>query len=98
MRDSLERTDERFKPDELVTEKQRENCHRSRKKITKWRFGMKCQRCTRDEAAYRVYSDAIDMEVCFACAEEASRLGITVEVLHSGARRKRPRISCQKFE
>jgi hypothetical protein len=44
---------------------------------------MKCQRCLRDEAIYRVYTDAIDMEVCFACAEEAYRLGIAVELLHS---------------
>jgi hypothetical protein len=48
--------------------------------------GMKCQRCLRDEATYRVYTDAIDMKVCFGCAEEACRLGIAVEVLHSSER------------
>jgi hypothetical protein len=42
---------------------------------------MKCQRCLRSEAAYRVHSDAIDMKVCAACADEAKRLGIAVEVL-----------------
>jgi hypothetical protein len=42
---------------------------------------MKCQRCLKGEAAYRVHSDAIDMKVCAACAEEAQRLGIAVEVL-----------------
>lgn len=43
---------------------------------------MKCQRCLRvKEAKYRVFSDIIDMNVCATCAEEARRLGITVEVL-----------------
>ena len=46
---------------------------------------MKCQRCSNGEAAYRVHSDAIDMKVCAACAEEAQRLGIAVEVLDRGA-------------
>ena len=45
---------------------------------------MKCQRCLRGEAAYRVHSDAIDMKVCAACAEEAQRLGIAVEVFDPG--------------
>ena len=43
---------------------------------------MKCERCRgRGEAAYRVRSDVIDMKVCAACAAEAMRLGIAVEVL-----------------
>jgi len=43
---------------------------------------MKCERCRgREEAAYRVRSDVIDMKVCAACAAEAMRLGIAVEVL-----------------
>jgi hypothetical protein len=43
---------------------------------------MKCQRCLSDQqAAYRVYTDALNMEVCATCAEEALRLGIGVEVL-----------------
>jgi hypothetical protein len=43
---------------------------------------MKCQRCLRgEEAKYRVYTDIIDMKVCAACAEEARKLGIAVEVL-----------------
>jgi hypothetical protein len=43
---------------------------------------MKCQRCCRrEEATYRVRSDLIDMKVCASCADEARRLGITVEVL-----------------
>ena len=49
---------------------------------------MKCQRCLRGEAAYRVHSDAIDMKVCAACADEAKRLGIAVEVLGPAARQK----------
>ena len=49
---------------------------------------MKCERCRgREEAAYRVRSDVIDMKVCGACAAEARRLGIGVEVL-GGAERK----------
>jgi hypothetical protein len=43
---------------------------------------MECQRClTGKEAKYRVYSDIIDMKVCTACADEARKLGITVEIL-----------------
>jgi hypothetical protein len=49
---------------------------------------MKCQRCCgREEAAYRVRSDVIDMKVCAACADEARRLGIAVEVLGGGERK-----------
>jgi hypothetical protein len=43
---------------------------------------MKCQRCLSGEkATYRVYSDALDIGVCAACADEARRLGLTVEPL-----------------
>jgi ribosome-binding protein aMBF1 (putative translation factor) len=43
---------------------------------------MKCERCLNGkEAKYRVHSDMIEMKVCAACAEEAGRLGIAVEVL-----------------
>jgi hypothetical protein len=43
---------------------------------------MECQRCsTGKEAKYRVYTDVINMKVCAACAEEARKLGIAVEVL-----------------
>jgi len=45
---------------------------------------MKCQRCCRDDASYRVWSDVIDMKVCAACAAEASGLGIAVEALGGG--------------
>jgi hypothetical protein len=49
---------------------------------------MKCQRCCgREEAVYRVRSDVIDMKVCAACADEARRIGIAVEVL-GGEERK----------
>ena len=49
---------------------------------------MKCQRCmSGQEATYRVRSDVIDMEVCAACADEARRLGLAVEVL-GGEERK----------
>jgi hypothetical protein len=47
------------------------------------RRGMICQRCSSNEAAYRVYSDLIDMKVCSICAGEACKLGIAVEALHS---------------
>ena len=41
---------------------------------------MKCERClSREEATYRVYTDALDMAVCAACANEAQKLGIGVE-------------------
>jgi hypothetical protein len=43
---------------------------------------MKCQRClSGEEVKYRVYSDALDIAVCAACADEARRLGLTVEPL-----------------
>ena len=43
---------------------------------------MKCQRCCRhEEARYRVHSELIDIKVCGACAAEAGRLGIAVELL-----------------
>lgn len=43
---------------------------------------MKCQRCIGDEEIqYRAYTDAMDIEVCASCAEEARRLGIAVEAL-----------------
>jgi hypothetical protein len=43
---------------------------------------MKCGRClSGEEATYRVYSDALDMAVCAACADEARKLGIGVEPL-----------------
>jgi protein-arginine kinase activator protein McsA len=45
---------------------------------------MKCQRCLSGEAAYHVHTDTIDMKVCAACAAEARRLGIAVEVLVGG--------------
>jgi hypothetical protein len=44
---------------------------------------MKCQRClSGEEATYRVYSDALDVAVCAACAAEARKLGLTVEPLN----------------
>jgi hypothetical protein len=43
---------------------------------------VKCQRClSGEEATYRVYSDALEMAVCAACAAEARKLGLTVEPL-----------------
>ena len=49
---------------------------------------MKCERCCRrEEATYRVRSDVIDMKVCGSCANEATRLGIAVEVLVGGKRK-----------
>jgi hypothetical protein len=54
---------------------------------------MKCQRCLTDEAIYRVYTDALDIEVCFACAKDASRLGIAVDLLNSSENTKQRRVS-----
>lgn len=52
---------------------------------------MECQRClTGKEAKYRVYTDIIDMKVCEACADEARKRRIAVEVLDDGE--KKPRI------
>ena len=49
---------------------------------------MKCQRCWSDqEAAYRLYTDALNIKVCATCAEEALGLGIAVEVLGGGKRK-----------
>ncbi len=42
---------------------------------------MICQRCLSGEAAYHVYTDEVDMKVCAICAEEARKLGISVELL-----------------
>lgn len=43
---------------------------------------MKCERCSRGEdATHRVYTDAMEIKVCAACAAEAKKLGIAVEVL-----------------
>jgi len=55
---------------------------------------MKCERCLRDEqATYQVHSDLIDMKVCAACAAEARRLGIAVEVLDRREEKNGPRES-----
>jgi hypothetical protein len=49
---------------------------------------MKCQRClSGQQAAYRVYTDVLNLQVCGTCAEEALRMGIAVEVL-GGEKRK----------
>ncbi len=42
---------------------------------------MICQRCLSGEVAYYVYTDAIHMKVCAICAEEARKLGISVELI-----------------
>ena len=67
--------------------------HRPREKtirLLEWRSELKCQRCLRDEAAkYRVFTQIIDMKVCAACADEALRLGINVEFLDSGEKKRR---------
>ena len=43
----------------------------------------KCERCAIDgaQATYRVFSGIINMKVCAACADEASKLRIDVEPL-----------------
>jgi hypothetical protein len=41
---------------------------------------MQCERCLQgEEARHRVYTDAMEMAVCVACADEARTLGISVE-------------------
>src|SRR5262245_19141499 len=51
-----------------------------------WRSEMKCQRCLRDgaQAIYRVSTEMINIEICAWCADEARKLGISVEPLDSG--------------
>jgi hypothetical protein len=51
------------------------------------------QRCAKLEATYRVYTDTLDIKVCFTCAEEACRLGIATEVLDYREKSKRCRVS-----
>ncbi len=49
---------------------------------------MTCQRCLiGKEATYRAYTEAMEMEVCRTCADEAQRLGIAVEILDPGERK-----------
>jgi hypothetical protein len=46
---------------------------------------IRCERCLSGEAPdYLVYTDAMEMAVCPACADEARRLGIDVEPLTQG--------------
>ena len=45
------------------------------------RIGLKCQRCQEEDAAFRVFTDAMDIDVCPSCAEEARQLKITTEDL-----------------
>ncbi len=42
---------------------------------------MNCQRCQRDEALYRLYTDRMAFKVCIGCAFKAQQLGIADEVL-----------------
>jgi len=45
------------------------------------RIGLKCQRCQEEDAAFRVFTDAMDIDVCPSCAEEARLLEIATEDL-----------------
>jgi hypothetical protein len=60
-------------------------------RLPEWRSEMRCERCSKDEAtaAYRVFTEIIDMKVCAACADEARKLAINVEPLDSGEGKKR---------
>jgi hypothetical protein len=60
-------------------------------RLLEWRSEKKCERCLKDEAvaAYRVFTKIVDMKVCAACADEARKLGINVEPLDSGERKRR---------
>ncbi len=42
---------------------------------------MTCQRCQTAEAHFRAFTDTIDIDVCFSCAEEARQLNIATEDL-----------------
>jgi hypothetical protein len=56
---------------------------------------MKCERCWRyEEARYHVRSDLINLKVCGACAVEAGRLGIAVELLRELELRVTDQDSC----
>lgn len=44
---------------------------------------MYCERCGQRKASYRAYSDILNIEVCDACAAEARRLGIAVQIRSS---------------
>ncbi len=45
------------------------------------RIGLKCQRCHGEDAAFRVFTDAMDIHVCLSCAEVARQLEIATEDL-----------------
>ena len=45
---------------------------------------MYCERCGQRQALYRAYSDILNIEVCDACAAEARKLGIAVQIRTSG--------------
>jgi len=51
---------------------------------------MKCQRCQATDAAYRVFTDAINIGVCPSCAEEARQLDIATENIPSLGWKKTP--------
>ncbi len=42
---------------------------------------MTCQRCQTADTHFRVFTDAIDIDVCFSCAEDARQLNIATEDL-----------------
>ena len=42
---------------------------------------MNCQRCHGEDAEFRVFTDAIDLDVCPSCAEMARQLNIATEDL-----------------
>jgi len=45
------------------------------------KIGVKCERCQADTAAFRVVTDAMDIQVCPSCAEKARLLEIATEGL-----------------
>ncbi len=45
------------------------------------KIGLKCQRCQKEDTAFRVFTDAMDIAVCPSCAEEARQRKITTEDL-----------------
>ena len=54
------------------------------------RIGVICQRCYEEDAAFRVFTDAIDIDVCPSCAEQARQLKLTTEDLPCPDPKKEP--------
>jgi len=54
------------------------------------RIEVKCERCQADTAAFRVVTDAMDIQVCPSCAEKARLLEIATEDLSNADPKNNP--------